>query len=40
MCGVVYVDRVLLEENNEDSEKHFNIPIIYKTKRRRNGKDD
>lgn len=47
MCGVLYVDRVLPEENKEDSWKRFNIPIIYKMmmkrrrkRRRRNGKDD
>jgi hypothetical protein len=40
MCGVLYVDRVLQEDNNEESEEHFNIPIIYKMKRKRNEKDD
>jgi len=44
MCDVVYVYRVLPEENKEDSWKRFNFPIIYKSKTRRrirrNGKDD
>ncbi len=36
MSGMVYVvDRVLPEENKKESEKRFNIPIIYKNQEKK-----
>ncbi len=36
MSGMVYVvDRVLPEENRKESEKRFNIPIIYKNQEKK-----
>jgi len=41
MCGLVYVDRALPEENKKDSWERFNIPIICAMKKRKEtGKDD
>ena len=48
ICGVVYVDRILPEENKEGPKKRFNIPIILKTtttrrrirRNKKKGKDD